>query len=185
MDAQDTYELRFLCSRYRWKSKEISYPTQLVPHQNMLRANRNYRNNMVSRICQKSVTPVFGPKGLVHPRVARPPPWPLPESRTTPIQVEQEDEDITHIQTRHGPKTRAHARQLNLQFCPYLVNCVLELMLGAMHVLMIRNLGEDEKELGKGQDVKEEKLGRSQQEKAKSDSTLSPSRLYMDGKLRR
>ena len=39
---------------------------------------------------------------------------------------------------------------------------------------MIRNLGEDHQGLGKGQDVKEEKLGRSQQEKAKSDSALSP-----------
>jgi hypothetical protein len=39
---------------------------------------------------------------------------------------------------------------------------------------MIRNLGEDEKGFGKGQGVKEEKLGRSHQERAKSDSTLSP-----------
>jgi hypothetical protein len=41
---------------------------------------------------------------------------------------------------------------------------------------MIRNLGEDQQGLGKGQDVKEEKLGRSQQEKAKSNSTSSPPR---------
>jgi hypothetical protein len=39
---------------------------------------------------------------------------------------------------------------------------------------MIKNLGEDQQGLEKGQDVKEEKLGRSQQEKAKSDSTSSP-----------
>jgi hypothetical protein len=31
-----------------------------------------------------------------------------------------------------------------------------------MDVLMIRNLGEDHQGLGKGQDSKEEKLGRSQ-----------------------
>jgi hypothetical protein len=37
-----------------------------------------------------------------------------------------------------------------------------------------RNLGEYHQGLGKCQDVREEKLGRSQQEKAKSDSTLSP-----------
>jgi hypothetical protein len=43
-----------------------------------------------------------------------------------------------------------------------------------MDVLMIRNLGEDQQGLGKDQDVKKEKLGRSQQEKAKSDSTSSP-----------
>jgi hypothetical protein len=39
---------------------------------------------------------------------------------------------------------------------------------------MIRNLGEDQQGLEKSQDIKEEKLGRSQQEKAKSDSTSSP-----------
>jgi hypothetical protein len=41
---------------------------------------------------------------------------------------------------------------------------------------MIRNLREDYQVLYKFQDVKEEKLGRSQHEKAKSDSTLSPPR---------
>jgi hypothetical protein len=42
-----------------------------------------------------------------------------------------------------------------------------------MDVLMIRNLGEDQQGLEKSQDIREEKLGRSQQEKAKSDSTSS------------
>jgi hypothetical protein len=74
----------------------------------------------------------------------------------------------------HEPTTRARARQLNLQVCSYPGNCILELMLCAMDVLMIRNLGEDNHGLVKCQDVKEEKLGRSQQEKAKSDSTSSP-----------
>jgi hypothetical protein len=32
------------------------------------------QEKMTSRICQKSATPVSWPKGLVHPRVARPPP---------------------------------------------------------------------------------------------------------------
>jgi hypothetical protein len=41
---------------------------------------------------------------------------------------------------------------------------------------MIINLGEDQHGLEKCQDVKEEKLGRSQQEKAKSDLTSSPPR---------
>jgi hypothetical protein len=41
---------------------------------------------------------------------------------------------------------------------------------------MIRNLGEDHRGLGKGQDIEEEKLGRSQQEKVMSDSTSSPPR---------
>jgi hypothetical protein len=43
-----------------------------------------------------------------------------------------------------------------------------------MDVLMIRNLGDDQNGFGKGQDVKEEKQGRSQQDKANSDSTSSP-----------
>jgi hypothetical protein len=47
-------------------------------------------------------------------------------------------------------------------------------MLGAMDVLMIMNLGEDQKGLKEGQYFKEKKLGRSQQEKAKSESTSSP-----------
>jgi hypothetical protein len=76
----------------------------------------------------------------------------------------------------HGLTSRAHARQLNLHVRSYLIICILELTLCAMDVLMIRNLGEDHKGLGKGQDIKEEKLGRSQQEKAKSDSTSSPPR---------
>jgi hypothetical protein len=66
--------------------------------------------------------------------VARPP----PESRTTPIQVGEDDKDITPILTMHGPTTRA--RQLNLHVRSYLVNCILELRLDVMDVLMIRNL---------------------------------------------
>jgi hypothetical protein len=36
------------------------------------------------------------------------------ESRTTPIQEEDDDEDITYIQTMNGLITRSRARQLNL-----------------------------------------------------------------------
>jgi hypothetical protein len=86
------------------------------------------------------------------------------------------DEDITPIQIIHGPTTRARARQLNLQLCSYQVNCIFELMLSAMDVLMIRNLAEDHQGLETCQDVKEEELECSQQEKAKSDSTSSPPR---------
>jgi hypothetical protein len=88
----------------------------------MLGVDENYHNKM-SRICQKSATSVPWPKGLIHPRVVRPPPWPPPEYRMTPIQV-GDDEDITPIQTMHGLTTRARARQLNLQGHSYLVNCV-------------------------------------------------------------
>jgi hypothetical protein len=56
------------------------------------------------------------------------------------------------------------------------INCVLELMLGDMDVLMIRNLKDDHPGLSKGQYVKEEKLGHSQQEKVKSNLTSSPPR---------
>jgi hypothetical protein len=125
-------------------------------------------------ICQKSPTSVSWPKGLIDPRVARPPPWPLPESRTTPIQVRVDDEDITPIQIMHGSTIQALARQLNLQVRSNLFNYVLEFTLGAVDVLMIRNLEENQQGLEKSQDIKEDKLGRSQQEKAKSDSTSSP-----------
>ena len=64
----------------------------------------------------------------------------------------------------NGPITRSRARQLNLQVRSTLVNCVLELMIGAMDVLMIRNLGEDQQGLGKGQGVEEEQQGWPQQE---------------------
>jgi hypothetical protein len=87
------------------------------------------------------------------------------ESRMTPIQEEEEeDEDITSIHKMNGPITRSHARQLNLQVHSTLVNCVSELTLGAMDVLMIRYLGEDQKGLGKCQGVEEEQQGRPQQE---------------------
>jgi hypothetical protein len=50
----------------------------------------------------------------------------------------------------HGPIIRARARQLNLQVRSKLINCVLELLFDAMHVLIIRNLREDQQGLGKG-----------------------------------
>ena len=78
MDAQATYGLRFGRSIYCWKAKEISFPTQLIPYQNTLGVDGNRRNNITTRICLDAATPVFGPEGLVLPRVARPPPWPPP-----------------------------------------------------------------------------------------------------------
>ena len=64
----------------------------------------------------------------------------------------------------NGPITRSCARQLNLQVRSILVNCVSELTVGVMDVLMIRNLGEDQQGLGKGLGVEEEQQGRPQQE---------------------
>jgi hypothetical protein len=72
------------------------------------------------------------------------------------------DEDITSIHTINGLITRSHARQLILQVRSTLVNCVSELTLGAMDVLMIRNLGEDQQGLGKDLVVEEEQQGRPQ-----------------------
>ena len=82
------------------------------------------------------------------------------ESRMTPIQEGEDDEDITPLHTMQGPITRARARQLDLQVRSNLVNCFSELTLGSMHVLLIRNLGKDQQGLGEGQRGKEEKLGR-------------------------
>jgi hypothetical protein len=74
------------------------------------------------------------------------------------------DEDISHLHTMQGPiTTRARARQLDLQVCSNLVNYFSELKLGSMHVLLIRNNGEDQQGLGEGQGVKEEELGRPHQ----------------------
>jgi hypothetical protein len=64
----------------------------------------------------------------------------------------------------NGPITRSRARQLNLQVRSTLVNCVSELTLGPMDVLMIRNPGENQQGLGKGEGVKEEQQVRPQQE---------------------
>jgi hypothetical protein len=99
------------------------------------------------------------------------------ESRTTPIQKEEDDEDITSIHTMNGPITRSRARQLNLQVRSTLVNCVSELMLGTMDVLMIRNLGENQKGLGNDLGVEEEEQGRHNRKEIKSDSTPTPSRV--------
>jgi hypothetical protein len=62
-----------------------------------------------------------------------------------------------------GPITRARARQLDLQVRANLVNYFLELTLGSIHVLLIRNSGEDQQRIGEGQGVKEEELGRPHQ----------------------
>jgi hypothetical protein len=87
------------------------------------------------------------------------------------------DEDITSIHTMNGPITRSRAQQLNLQVRSTLVNCVSELTLGAMDVLMIRNFGEDQQGLGKGLGVEEEQQRRHNRKEIKSDSATTPSRV--------
>jgi hypothetical protein len=78
---------------------------------------------------------------------------------------------------KNRPITRSRARQLILQVRSALVNCVLELTLGAMDVLMIRNLGEDQQGLGKGLGVEEERKGAHNRKEIKSDSATTPSRV--------
>jgi len=56
------------------------------------------------------------------------------ESRTTPIQEGEDDEDITPLHTMQGPITRARARQLNLQVRSFLVNYFSNLTVGGAHV---------------------------------------------------
>jgi hypothetical protein len=99
------------------------------------------------------------------------------ELRTTPIQEEEDDEDITYTHTMNGPITRSRARQINLQVRSTLVNCVSELTLGAMDVLMIRNLGEDQQGLGKGLGDEEEQQGCHNRKDIKSNSAVTPSRV--------
>jgi hypothetical protein len=53
------------------------------------------------------------------------------------------DEDISPLHTMQGPISRACARQLDLQVRYNLVNCFSELTLGSIHVLLIRNNGEN------------------------------------------
>jgi hypothetical protein len=58
-DAHATYGLYFGCSRNCWKAKEISFPTQLISHQNTLGIDGNHHNKMMSKIYQKLATHVF------------------------------------------------------------------------------------------------------------------------------
>jgi hypothetical protein len=50
-DAHATHRLRFRRSRYRWKAKEIRFPSQQVSHQYTVGADQNHCSKMISRIC--------------------------------------------------------------------------------------------------------------------------------------
>jgi hypothetical protein len=73
------------------------------------------------------------------------------------------DEDISLLHTMQGPITGARVRQLDLQVRSNLINYFSEFTIGSMHILLIRNNGEDQQALGEGQGVKEEELGRPHQ----------------------
>jgi hypothetical protein len=85
------------------------------------------------------------------------------ELRMTSIQDVEDDEDNSPLHTMQELITKARARQLDLQLRSNLINCFSELTLSSMHILLIRNNGEDQQILGEGQGVKEEELGRPHQ----------------------
>jgi hypothetical protein len=66
---------------------------------------------------------------------------------------------------------------LNFELRSNLANCVLELTLGAMDALMIRNFVANHQGLGKCQGVEEGQQGYPQQEEIKSDSAVIPSQV--------
>ena len=79
------------------------------------------------------------------------------QSRTTPIQEGEDDEDITPMDTNdtpqddiQGPITRARARQLNLQVSLFLSNvyCESENRLLSNNLIVLRNKGEDQQGCG-------------------------------------
>ena len=79
------------------------------------------------------------------------------ESRTTPIQEGEDDEDITPTDTNdtpqddiQGPITRARARQLNLQVSSFLSNvyCESENRLLPNDLIVLRNKGENQQGCG-------------------------------------
>jgi hypothetical protein len=93
------------------------------------------------------------------------------ESRTTPLQEGEDDEDITPMDTNNTPQvdspiTRARARQLNLQVISFLSNysCAFESSMLPNDLIILRNEGEDQlrcmKVLGGGED----QLGRLDQD---------------------
>ena len=83
------------------------------------------------------------------------------ESRTTPLQEGEDDEDITPMDTHNtppnldlqGPMTRARARRLNLEVSSFLRSSLyvtFETGLLPNDYFMIRNHGEDQEMMGEG-----------------------------------
>jgi hypothetical protein len=76
------------------------------------------------------------------------------ESRTTPIQEGEDDENITPLDTNNipGPITRARARQLNLEVSSFLKPSfyTFENRLLPNDYIVIRNKGDDQNMHGKG-----------------------------------
>jgi hypothetical protein len=73
------------------------------------------------------------------------------ESRATPLQEGEDDEDITPMDTNNTtqvdyPITHARARQLNLQVISFLSNysCAFESSMLPNDLIVLRNEGEDQ-----------------------------------------
>ena len=95
------------------------------------------------------------------------------ESRTTPLQEGEDDEEITPMDTNNtpqvdvqGPITRARARQLNLQVSSFLstYSCEFENSLLPNNLIILRNKGEDQQERGEGLGGVEDQRGRPEQD---------------------
>jgi hypothetical protein len=95
------------------------------------------------------------------------------ESRTTPLQEREDDEDITPMDTKNtpqvdiqGPITRARARQLNLQVISFLRNysCAFESSILPNDLIVLRNEGEDQQGHGKDLGGVEDQRGRPDQD---------------------
>jgi hypothetical protein len=94
------------------------------------------------------------------------------ESRTTPLQEGEDDEDITTMDTNNtplvdvqGPITRARARQLNLQVSSFLCtySCAFENSVLPNELIVLRNEGKDQQGHGEGLGGVEGQQGRSDQ----------------------
>jgi hypothetical protein len=101
------------------------------------------------------------------------------ESRTTPLQEGEDEEDITPMDTNNtpqvdiqGPITRARARQLNLQVISFLHNysCTFESSMLPNDLIVLRDEVED-------QQGREKDLGGIEDQQGRPDQDGSPNRF--------
>jgi len=104
------------------------------------------------------------------------------ESRTTPIQEGEDDEDITPLDARNipsvdiqGPITRARARQLNLEVSSFLSTSTydFENRLLPNDYILIRNQGEDQEMHGEG-------IGGVEGQQRKANRVEDPTQLVLE-----
>jgi hypothetical protein len=94
------------------------------------------------------------------------------ESRTTPLQEGEDDEDITTMDTNNtplvdvqGPITQARARQMNLQVSSFLCtySCAFENSVLPNELIVLKNERKDQQGHGEGLGGVEGQQGRSDQ----------------------